>query len=104
MRTRHLLLLTFIVLTASFAAAQETKADSANATSHPIKVSLITFYPGDEIFEVFGHSEILLSDSTGNYYINYGVFDFNLRASSCVTSWEKPTTCAPSCPPTTTAA
>ena len=77
MRTRHLLLLTFIVLTASFASAQKTKADSANVTSHPIKVSLITFYPGDEIFEVFGHSEILLSDSTGYYYINYGVFDFN---------------------------
>lgn len=77
MRTRHLLLLTFIVLTALFASAQKTKADSANVTSHPIKVSLITFYPGDEIFEVFGHSEILLSDSTGYYYINYGVFDFN---------------------------
>ena len=42
-----------------------------------IKVSLITFYPGDEVFEVFGHSEILVSDSTHNYYFNYGVFDFN---------------------------
>lgn len=52
-------------------------AQTDSATVHPIKVSLITFYPGDEVFEVFGHSEILLSDSTGSYYINYGVFDFN---------------------------
>jgi hypothetical protein len=51
------------------------QTDSTNV--HPIKVSLITFYPGDEVFEVFGHSEILISDSTGSYYINYGVFDFN---------------------------
>ena len=49
----------------------------SDSTSHPIEVSLITFYPGDEVFEVFGHTEILISDSTGNYYINYGVFDFN---------------------------
>ena len=42
-----------------------------------IKVSLITFYPGDEVFEVFGHSEILVTDATHKYYFNYGVFDFN---------------------------
>ena len=47
------------------------------AVAHPIKVSLITYYPGNEVFEVYGHTEILLSDSTGSYYVNYGVFDFN---------------------------
>ncbi|MBR5085586.1 MAG: DUF4105 domain-containing protein [Muribaculaceae bacterium] len=57
------------------ATAANTEATDSN--SHPIKVSLITYYPGNEIFEVFGHSEILISDSTGNFYINYGVFDFN---------------------------
>ena len=35
-----------------------------------IKVSLITFYPGDEVFEVFGHSEILVTDATHKYYFN----------------------------------
>ena len=50
--------------------------DSA-ATATDIKVSLITFYPGDEIFEVFGHSEILVTDSKHSYFFNYGVFDFN---------------------------
>ena len=34
----------------------------SDSTSHPIEVSLITFYPGDEVFEVFGHTEILISD------------------------------------------
>lgn len=52
-------------------------SDGNSDGSHPIKVSLITFYPGDEIFEVFGHTEILVTDSTGSYYVNYGVFDFN---------------------------
>lgn len=42
-----------------------------------IQVSLITFYPGDEIFEVFGHSEILVTDAKNAYFFNYGVFDFN---------------------------
>ena len=51
-----------------------TKEDS---TASDIEVSLITFYPGDEIFEVFGHSEILVTDSKHAYYFNYGVFDFN---------------------------
>ena len=52
-------------------------AQTDSTVTHPVKVSLITFYPGNEVFEVFGHSEILLVDSTGSYYINYGVFDFN---------------------------
>ena len=63
-----------MVLSLGYAARAAESSDSA---SHPIEVSLITFYPGDEVFEVFGHTEILISDSTGNYYINYGVFDFN---------------------------
>ena len=79
MRIHQLFILTIILLAATFATAtaQDVKTDSTNATSHPIKVSLITYYPGNEVFEVFGHSEILISDSTGKYYINYGVFDFN---------------------------
>ena len=79
MRIHQLFIFTIILLAATFATAtaQDVKTDSTNATSHPIKVSLITYYPGNEVFEVFGHSEILISDSTGKYYINYGVFDFN---------------------------
>lgn len=58
-------------------AAEPADDDDDAGNQHPIKVSLLTFYPGNEIFELFGHSEILLTDSTGSYYINYGVFDFN---------------------------
>ncbi|MBQ2164741.1 MAG: DUF4105 domain-containing protein, partial [Muribaculaceae bacterium] len=58
-------------------AAEPADDDDDAGNQHPIKVSLLTFYPGDEIFEVFGHTEILLTDSTGDYYVNYGVFDFN---------------------------
>lgn len=72
--------MSFIALVASLAAmaqnGESSTLDSIAAT-HPIKVSLITFYPGNEIYEVYGHTEILVSDSTGSYYVNYGVFDFN---------------------------
>jgi len=64
-----------LILANASASAQQPQDSVKN--HHPIKASLITFYPGNEIFEVFGHSEILLTDSTGSYYVNYGVFDFN---------------------------
>lgn len=74
----HMLLLALTMATTSVRAnAKKPATDSTATTTSPVKVSLITFYPGNEIFEVFGHSEILVTDSTGSYYINYGVFDFN---------------------------
>lgn len=42
-----------------------------------VSVKLVTFYPGNEPFEVFGHSEIRVTQGTADYYFNYGVFDFN---------------------------
>lgn len=66
-----------MALMAGLSTARAQSSSQAAAMQHPVKVSLITFYPGNEVFEVFGHSEILLTDSTGSYYINYGVFDFN---------------------------
>lgn len=69
--------LTAVLLSSIIFPATAANTEATDSNSHPIKVSLITFYPGNEIFEVFGHSEILISDSTGNFYINYGVFDFN---------------------------
>lgn len=62
----------------SWSAPKADSVDSLQASQYqPIKVSLITFYPGDEIFEVFGHSEILVTKGSDSYYFNYGVFDFN---------------------------
>ncbi len=58
-------------------AQSETPRPDSTATTDSIEVSLITFYPGDEIFEVFGHSEILVTKGKNAYFFNYGVFDFN---------------------------
>lgn len=67
-----------IILTSLFAfCATAWAQDPQPQNDNDIHVSLITFYPGDEVFEVFGHSEILVTDSTHKYYFNYGVFDFN---------------------------
>ena len=54
-------------------------SDSTAAQGNSIKVSLVTFYPGDEIFEVFGHTEIMVEYAQDKqpYFFNYGVFDFN---------------------------
>ena len=58
-------------------AQSESPRPDSTATTDNIEVSLITFYPGDEIFEVFGHSEILVTKGKNAYFFNYGVFDFN---------------------------
>ena len=49
-------------------AAEPAYDDDDAGNQHPIKVSLLTFYPGDEIFEVFGHSEILVTKGSDSYY------------------------------------
>lgn len=75
----------FIIIIASLLAvsipahaqSDGARSSSTSATSDSIEVSLITFYPGDEIFEVFGHSEILVASGNKVYFFNYGVFDFN---------------------------
>ena len=77
MKRLYCYILTLCLLMAAWSKAQGETARPDSAVAHPIKVSLITFYPGNEVFEVFGHSEILVADSTGSYYVNYGVFDFN---------------------------
>lgn len=41
-----------------------------------IKVSLVTVYPGSKIFEVYGHTELRVTDSGSDLYYNYGLFDF----------------------------
>lgn len=42
-----------------------------------ITVSLVTFFPGDESFSIYGHSEIRVQEkSKSDLYYNYGVFDF----------------------------
>lgn len=41
-----------------------------------IVVRLVTFYPGDEVFAVYGHTDLRVTQGKHDYYYNYGVFDF----------------------------
>ena len=41
-----------------------------------IVVRLVTFYPGDEVFAVYGHTDLRVTQGKLDYYYNYGVFDF----------------------------
>lgn len=49
----------------------------AQAQGDSIKVKLVTFYPGSEVFSVYGHSELRVTWEGNDWYFNYGVFDFN---------------------------
>ena len=43
-----------------------------------VTVSLITYYPGSEIYELFGHTELRVATEGGSDLLfNYGTFDFN---------------------------
>lgn len=41
-----------------------------------VRVSLVTFYPGSQPHNIFGHSEIRVQQGPIDVYFNYGVFDF----------------------------
>jgi hypothetical protein len=67
-------LLFALAITTNPAAAEETPQPGAN-----LDVALLTFGPGSEVWERFGHNAILIRDrSSGaeNLY-NYGIFDFD---------------------------
>lgn len=43
-----------------------------------VTVSLVTYYPGSEIYELFGHTELRVATEGGSDLLfNYGTFDFN---------------------------
>ena len=45
-----------------------------------VRVSLVTFYPGSEPHNIWGHSEIRVQQGPNDLYYNYGVFDFQAPA------------------------
>ena len=45
-----------------------------------VRVSLVTFYPGSEPHNIWGHSEIRVKQGPVDLYFNYGVFDFQAPA------------------------
>lgn len=51
---------------------------SARAAGQPPRVSLVTVYPGSEIYELEGHTALRVIMPDGNdLAVNFGVFDFN---------------------------
>ena len=64
------LMLVVMCLTVAFTAVALEPADT-------VRVRLVTFYPGSEVFSVYGHTEIRVTQGDADYYFNYGVFDFN---------------------------
>ena len=56
------------------AAAPETQDEDS------VHVSLVTFYPGSEPHNIWGHSEIRVQQGPVDLYFNYGVFDFQAPA------------------------
>ena len=69
----RLVLLYILLLFPLFAAAQPAPAPGAD-----LDVALVTFGPGSEVWERFGHNAILIdnhADGTQRLY-NYGMFDF----------------------------
>ena len=45
-----------------------------------VRVSLVTFYPGSEPHNIWGHSEIRVQQGPIDLYFNYGIFDFQAPA------------------------
>lgn len=48
-----------------------------NENQSPLTISLITCYPGEEIYELCGHSAIRVRGEGIDSVWNYGIFDFN---------------------------
>ncbi|MEP6482912.1 MAG: DUF4105 domain-containing protein [Rudaea sp.] len=68
--------LILLLISPIVAHAQTAQADGAN-----LDVSLITFGPGTEVWERFGHNAILIHDraDTTSVLYNYGIFDFDQK-------------------------
>ena len=66
----NILYLLFLILSATFVSAQEL-------SEHAV-VSLLTCAPGSEIYSVYGHNAIRVSDPVNKIdkVYNYGTFDF----------------------------
>ncbi|MBO7609014.1 MAG: DUF4105 domain-containing protein [Muribaculaceae bacterium] len=71
-------LLAIVYITALIHINAQTDTSSVAAPlDSSTTVSLVTFYPGDESFAIYGHTEIRIQQFGQDYYYNYGVFDFN---------------------------
>lgn len=47
------------------------------AESNPIRISLITCYPGPDVYALYGHTAIRVTQGENDYVFNYGMFSFS---------------------------
>ena len=73
MRSLHFLYLSLLML---FTIPVQSKAEGVESPS--VVVSLVTCYPGDLTYELYGHSALRVKDveKGTDYVYNYGIFDF----------------------------
>ena len=57
-----------------------SEVDTVPPLRDAVEVSLVTFYPGEETFSIYGHTELRVREGDRDWYFNYGVFDFEAPA------------------------
>ena len=67
-----------VVMCMAWAVGGATPPAGTEPTDTPIetKVSLITIYPGSEVYELYGHTELRVRNGDSDMFYNYGLFDF----------------------------
>ena len=82
LRTYCLTMICALCATGSLDAAPAlpTPTDQQQQEEEPVEVSLVTFYPGSEPHNIWGHSEMRVKQGPIDLFFNYGVFDFQAPA------------------------
>ncbi len=83
LRTYYLTMLCALCATGTLEAMPQlppSEPQPAQEKEDSVHVSLVTFYPGSEPHNIWGHSEIRVHQGPIDLYFNYGVFDFQAPA------------------------
>ena len=83
LRTYYLTMLCALCATGTLEAMPQlppSEPQPAQEKEDSVHVSLVTFYPGSEPHNIWGHSEIRVQQGPIDLYFNYGVFDFQAPA------------------------
>lgn len=70
----------FLLSVIGLSAAPLVPDGAATSGEDSLRISLITCYPGDEIYQLFGHTAIRVQQTGGNPFdcaFNYGMFSFD---------------------------
>ena len=81
-RKSSLLLIIIILFISAFSAYAEKNSQDIKkipVLSSSAEISMVTVYPGDEIYSLFGHSSFRIKDPVKgiDWMFNYGTFDFD---------------------------